>query len=95
MNQEDYYGWYMDRLTGAGVWMVVGALLFLTGLTKGMGHMVVETQGEWMRMDIVSPNAFFGTLLLGVFGMVLLAFGQQVAWQAKQRYDYATREGGV
>ena len=91
MNQYDYYGWYMDRLTGAGVSMVVGGLLFLFGMAKGMDHLIVETQGEWMRMDIVGPNAFLGLLLLGVLGMVLFSFGGQVAWLAKQRYDYATR----
>ena len=95
MNQEEYYGWYMDRLTGAGVLMALGALLFLIGMAEGMQHMIVETQGEWMRMDIVGPNAFFGTLLLGVLGMVLFAIGQQFAWQAKRRYDYATREESV
>ncbi|MDC3911884.1 hypothetical protein KQE47_26505, partial [Raoultella planticola] len=61
----------------------------------GMQHIIVETKGEWMRMDIVEPNAFLGLLLLGVLGMVLFSFGEQVAWLAKERYEYATREGSV
>jgi len=95
MNEYDYYGWYMDRLTGAGVSMVVGGLLFLIGMAKGMDHLIVETQGEWMRMDIVGPNAFIGYLLVGVLGMMLFSYGGQVAWLAKQRYDYATRGQSV
>lgn len=89
--QIDPYARYMDRLTGALVWIVLGAVLFLISMAKGMEYMVVESAGEWVRMDIASPNAFFGALLLGVLGIMLLGFGVEIAYRSKRRYDYSTR----
>jgi hypothetical protein len=90
MVMRDPYVHYMERLTGAVVLMVLGLAVVAVGLHWGMDSVVVETRGDWFRMDVVDNGFLFGPFV-GAFGLFGVAAGEQIAVRAMRQYHQLRR----
>jgi len=72
------------QLLFAWVLLLGGVAFAIIMFAHGNGYFVAETRGEWIRMDIVAPNAYFGSIFLGVVAMLHAFTGLEIRKAVKR-----------